>query len=459
MSPLVAGVDSSTQSVKVVIRDADSGEFVASSTRAHPDGSEVEPLAWKAALDSALEELSGHQIAAISIFAQQHGLIPLDSDGQVIRRALLWNDTRSDQSARELNDEINDIHLKTGSRLVASFTASKLRWLADHEPENTSRISAIALPHDWLSWRIAANSSIENLFTDRSDASGTGYFDPVNDTYLPEIIGIALRNPRDLVLPRVVASNLPGGETLDGALVGSGGGDNAGAAFGIGAEVGDLVISLGTSGTAFAVSTTPTFDATGEVAGFADATGHYLPLACTLNAAKVIATTAASLNLTLAEFDHLASITPAGAEGLRLIPHFDGERTPNRPCARGNLLGISHNNLTIANIARATMEGVTAGLYYAARAIEKSGIPLKKVILIGGGAKNSAIQQIFADFFQRTIVVPRASEYVADGAARQAAWILSGNSQPPSWAQTVDNYIEPKESATEIVDEYLSLLQ
>lgn len=459
MPPLVAGVDSSTQSVKVVVKDADSGELVASAVRPHPVGTEVDPYTWKAALDSALEELSNHRFDAISIFAQQHGLIPLDSNGEVIRKALLWNDVRSERSATDLNEEIPDIHLRTGSKLVASFTASKLRWLADHEPENASRISAIALPHDWLSWHITGNSGIEGIFTDRSDASGTGYFNPADDRYLPEIIGIALRHPKDLVLPRVVASNLPGGETRDGALIGSGGGDNAGAALGVGAEIGDLVISLGTSGTAFAVSTTPTFDASGEVAGFADATGNYLPLACTLNAAKVIATMASSLNLSLSEFNDLAAITPIGAGGLRLIPHFDGERTPNRPSARGNLLGISHDNLTIANIARATMEGVAAGLVYASRALVRAGVPSKKVILIGGGAKSSAIQQIFADFLEQTIVVPATSEYVADGAARQAAWTLSGKSQPPSWNLNLDYHIEPKGSAKEVVDDYLSLLQ
>ena len=183
MSPIVAGVDSSTQSVKVVLRDADSGELVASTSRPHPDGTEVNPLEWKKALDSALSELSNHKIQAISIGGQQHGMVALNSKGEVIRDALLWNDTRSDVAAQQLNQEITDIHLRTGSQLVASFTASKVRWLADHEKENAKQVAAIALPHDWLSWQLTGAKSLDDLFTDRSDASGTGYFDPVSNEY------------------------------------------------------------------------------------------------------------------------------------------------------------------------------------------------------------------------------------------------------------------------------------
>ena len=213
MPKIVAGVDSSTQSVKVVLRDADSGELIASTSRPHPDGTEVNPLEWKRALDSALEELSSHEISAIAIGGQQHGMVALDSDGEVIRNALLWNDTRSDKAADALNAEIPDIHQRTGSKLVASFTASKVRWLADNEKSNAEKVSAIALPHDWLSWQLTGASSLATLFTDRSDASGTGYFDSVKNNYCRDIFAIALRSEREVVLPTITAPNLFGGET------------------------------------------------------------------------------------------------------------------------------------------------------------------------------------------------------------------------------------------------------
>jgi xylulokinase len=286
--PIVAGVDSSTQSVKVVLRDSDSGELIASTSRPHPDGTEIDPQHWWRALSDALEELSSHKISAISIAGQQHGMIALHKDGAVIRDALLWNDTRSDKAAHDLNQEIPDIALRTGSQLVASFTASKLRWLADNEKENANKVAAIALPHDWLSWKLSGAKSLDTLFTDRSDASGTGYFDSVKNEYCLDILATAIRDSKKVTLPKVVAPNQFGATSIDSIPIAAGAGDNAGAALGLGASLGDLVISLGTSGTAFAVSKSSTHDSSGEVAGFADATGNFLPLACTLNAAKIV---------------------------------------------------------------------------------------------------------------------------------------------------------------------------
>ena len=205
MPKIVAGVDSSTQSVKVVLREADSGELIASTSRPHPDGTEVDPHEWKRALESALDEVSKYKIEAISIGGQQHGMVALDSTGKVIRNALLWNDTRSDQAAHQLNTEIPDIHLRTGSKLVASFTASKVRWLADHEKENANKVAAIALPHDWLSWHLSGATSLDTLFTDRSDASGTGYFDATTNQYCRDIFATALRDSKDVTLPHIVA--------------------------------------------------------------------------------------------------------------------------------------------------------------------------------------------------------------------------------------------------------------
>jgi len=459
MPKIVAGVDSSTQSVKVVLRDADSGELIASTSRPHPEGTEVNPLEWKRALDSALEELSSHEISAIAIGGQQHGMVALDSDGEVIRNALLWNDTRSDKAADALNAEIPDIHQRTGSKLVASFTASKVRWLADNEKSNAEKVSAIALPHDWLSWQLTGASSLATLFTDRSDASGTGYFDSVKNDYSRDIFATALRSEREVVLPTITAPNLFGGETSQGIPIAAGAGDNAGAALGLSAGVGDLVISLGTSGTAFAVSSTPTHDPSGEVAGFADATGNFLPLACTLNAAKVFDTVAKTLGISFEEFSSLALSAPLGAEGLRVIPHFDGERTPNRPQARGSFAGITNSNFTRANIARAAIEGVIAGMVYATQAVEKLGVSYSRVFLIGGAAKNPAVQEIAAEFFGKTIQIPPADEYVANGAAKQAAWALSGKSSPPKWNLGAVKEISPQVKSEEVVASYMELIR
>ena len=459
MPKIVAGVDSSTQSVKVVLREADSGELIASTSRPHPDGTEVDPHEWKRALDSALDEVSKYKIDAISIGGQQHGMVALDSTGKVIRNALLWNDTRSDQAAHQLNTEIPDIHLRTGSKLVASFTASKVRWLADHEKENADKVAAIALPHDWLSWHLSGASSLDTLFTDRSDASGTGYFDATTNQYCRDIFASALRSSKDVILPHIIAPHEFGGETPSGIKIAAGAGDNAGAALGLGAGVGDLVISLGTSGTAFAVSSTPTHDPSGEVAGFADATGNYLPLACTLNAAKIFNTVATTLGLTFDQFSELALTATPGAEGLRVIPHFDGERTPNLPQARGRFHGITHSNFTRSNIARAAIEGVIAGMVYATQALEKLGVSYSRVLLIGGAAKNPAVQQIAADFFGKEIQLPPTGEYVADGAAKQAAWALSGNSLPPEWNLGEVKKISPQASSKDVVAEYMELIR
>ncbi len=456
--PIVAGVDSSTQSVKFVLRDSDSGELIASTSRPHPDGTEIDPQHWWKALSDALEELSSHKISAISIAGQQHGMIALDKDGAVIRDALLWNDTRSDKAAHDLNQEIPDIALRTGSQLVASFTASKVRWLADNEQENAKKVAAITLPHDWLSWKLSGANSLETLFTDRSDASGTGYFDSVKNDYCLDILATAIRNSKKIKLPKVVAPNQFGATSIDSIPIAAGAGDNAGAALGLGASLGDLVISLGTSGTAFAVSKSSTHDSSGEVAGFADATGNFLPLACTLNAAKIFNTVARSLSLSFEEFSSLALSAKAGAEGLRMIPHFDGERTPNKPRAKGSFHGITHSNFTKENIARASIEGVIAGMIYAARAVERLGVSYSRILLIGGAAKNSAVQQISADLFGRTIHIPAIGEYVADGAAKQAAWALSGKENPPNWSLGEIKEVNSRNSDPEIVESYMELI-
>jgi xylulokinase len=432
---LIAGVDSSTQSVKVVIRDAQTGALVRQGRASHPDGTEVDPSHWLTGLNSAFADAGGlADVKAISIAGQQHGMVAIDAQGQVIRKALLWNDTRSAQEADDLNREVGgdqEIARKVGSKLVASFTASKVRWMADHEPENAARVASIALPHDWLSWQLQGGGDLSKLFTDRSDASGTGYFDPSTSHYREDIVRLALRHDQELTLPKIIAPSQFGGTTLSGIPIAAGAGDNAGAALGLQAQPGDVVVSLGTSGTAFAVSDTATHDPSGAVAGFADATGRYLPLVCTLNAARILDAACKILGKTHDEVAQLALAARPGANGLTLLPYFEGERTPNRPKATGVFSGMNLNNSNQEDIARAMVEGMLAGLADAVDALVALGVGVNRILLIGGAAKNPAVPVIASALFGREVLVPPAGEYVADGAAKQAAWALLG--EMPTW--------------------------
>ena len=455
---IIAGVDSSTQSVKVVIRDALTGELLREGRAPHPEGTEVDPGLWKSALDAAIVHAGGLDgVSAISIAGQQHGMVALDNDGEVIRPALLWNDTRSAQAALDLNREEGgdaQIARKVGSVLVASFTATKLRWMADNEPGNAAKVASVALPHDWLSWQLQGGKNLENLFTDRSDASGTGYFDPTTSHYREDILRLALRHDSEVVLPRIILPNEFGGVTTSGIPIAAGAGDNAAAALGLQAQPGDVVISLGTSGTAFAVSDKPTHDSSGAVAGFADATGRFLPLVCTLNAARILDAATRILGISLNEVGELALTSVPGAHGLTLLPYFEGERTPNRPNATGTFTGMTLNNSNPSDIARAMIEGMLCGLTDAVDALIELGVSVNRVLIIGGAAKNPAIPVIASALLGREVVVPPAGEYVADGAAKQAAWALLG--EMPTWdLGEVSHHSSPSTPA--VMDHYRTL--
>ena len=457
---LIAGVDSSTQSVKIVIRAADTGELVREGRAPHPDGTEVDPIHWKNALDVAITEAGGlDDVSAISVGGQQHGMVALDESGEVIRPALLWNDTRSAEQARTLNSEMGGdqaIADAVGSVLVASFTASKVRWLAENEKKNADRVHSIALPHDWLSWQLQGGKDFTKLFTDRSDASGTGYFDSQSSTYRRDIFAKALLSDREVYLPQIIAPATFGGSTSHGIPIAAGAGDNAAAALGVQAEPGDVVISLGTSGTAFAVSTTSTHDSSGAVAGFADASGRFLPLVCTLNAARIFDAATTILGKTHDEVGALALSSVPGAHGLTLLPYFEGERTPNRPDATGVFSGMNIANSNPADIARAMIEGMLSGLADAVTSLTDLGVDIKRVLIIGGAAKNPAVGQIASALFGRPVLIPPAGEYVADGAAKQAAWALLGGATPPVWNLGKANHVEAT-ATPEVLEKYRTL--
>lgn len=482
---LVAGVDSSTQSCKVVVREAETGQVVRAGQAAHPDGTEVHPDHWWDALRQAVDAAGGLQdVSAIGVGGQQHGMVCLDEAGAVVRPALLWNDTRSASAADELVGELGAGYWAhaVGSVPVASFTVTKLRWLAQHEPEALRRTVAVCLPHDWLTWKLRA-AGLDALTTDRGDASGTGYWcstapagsgpgqsagfrsggSPLDRDGYTQGRGRVAAHPNggglgpdglgsyrgdllelacgrgDLVLPTVLGAAEVAGVVATGAgvsinpaaIVSAGTGDNMAAALGLGARETDVIISVGTSGVVSVVSSIPTADPSGAVAGFADATGAYLPLACTLNAGQVLDQVRHLLGADFARLNELALQAPAGAQGLTLLPFFNGERTPNRPNARGVLAGITLENLTPANVARATVEGLACGLADGLDAIRACGVTTGRVLLVGGGAKLPALQQVLADVLGVPVVVPPTSEYVADGAAAQAAWALTGSR--PNW--------------------------
>ncbi|WP_017934204.1 xylulokinase [Nocardioides sp. Iso805N] len=432
---LVAGVDSSTQSCKVVVRDAETGALVRTGSASHPDGTEVHPDYWWSAFQQAAEAAGGlDDVAAISVGGQQHGMVCLDEAGEVVRPALLWNDTRSAQAAADLNAELGPQAWAeaVGSVMVASFTATKLRWLAEHEPDSAARTAAVALPHDWLTWKLSGAAGIDTLITDRSDASGTGYWSPATSGYRTDLLERAFGRA-DLVLPRVLEPAEAVLHTPIGAPLGAGCGDNAGAALGLGARPGDVVLSIGTSGVACAVADAPTADASGTVAGFADATGRYLPLVATLNAARVLAATATLLDVSLDRLSELALEAPSGAGGLVLVPYLEGERTPNRPDAKGALHGLTLATATPAHIARAAVEGLLCGLADGIDALVAQGVAVERVLLVGGGARSEAVRRIAPIVLGRPVVVPEPGEYVADGAARQAAWVLTGATEAPTW--------------------------
>lgn len=440
---LVAGVDSSTQSCKVVVCDAETGAIRHEAHAPHPDGTEVAPQAWWDALRSAGAGLF-ERVDAVAIAGQQHGLVALDAAGDPVRDALLWHDVRSATAAAELVTEFGGPQAwaaAVGSVPVAAFTVAKLRWLADHEPDHADRVARIMLPHDYLTWRLRGGGTAAPT-TDRGDASGTGYWSPASGEYRKDLLALGFRG-RTPELPQVLGPAEAAGRTPAGTLIAAGTGDNAAAALGLGIGDGDVVVSLGTSGTVFARAERPSADATGAIAGFADATGAFLPLVCTLNAARVLSGTAELLGVDLRTLESLAAQAPAGADGLVMLPYLAGERTPNLPDATGSLHGLRAETMRPGHLARAAFEGMLCNMADALDAIRASGVSPSRVILIGGAARAPLVATIAAQIFATPITVPEPGEYVALGAARQAAWARAGTPRPPDWPARAATTVTP----------------
>jgi xylulokinase len=464
VSPLVAGVDCSTQSTKVVLVDPESGGIVALAQAPHTvtgegGARETEPETWWDALQAALAATGrAGEVGAISVAGQQHGLVVLDERGRPLRPATLWNDTRSAPDAERLVELLGGPEAaarRLGSVPVASFTATSWLWLRRTEPELAARVAHVRLPHDFLTERLSGAG-----VTDRGDASGTCWWSPIAEAYDDEVL--ELIELERAALPRVLGPRDAAG-TLTGAAadalglatatrVACGTGDNMGAGLGLGVGPGIPVVSLGTSGTAFAVSTTPAVDPTGVVAGFADATGRYLPLAATLNCTLAIDRIASWLGL---ERDAVED----GGEVV-VLPFLDGERTPNRPHASGTITGLRHAT-TPGQILRAAYEGAAFSLLDALDALHRSGSGIEDdapIVLVGGGSRGRVWQDTIRRLSGRALLVPEHVELVALGAAAQAAGLLLGEA-PEDVARRWDTSAGTRLEAIERDDDALARIR
>ena len=421
--PLVAGVDSSTQATKIEVRDLESGEVVAAGRSGHPTVtppiSEQDPDSWWTAFVDAWSQTQPLEIAALSVGGQQHGMVALDGSDQPVHPAKLWNDMESADDADWLVAQLGtaqDWAEAVGSVPVSAFTIAKLSWLHRVHPQRWAKLARVLLPHDELTRRLTGRYT-----TDRGDASGTGYWSPATGEYRWDLLELVDKTlDWRAMVPTVLGPMDVAGE-WDRAIVAPGTGDNMAAALGVGLRPGDAVMSIGTSGTVYAVSETPTADPSGAVAGFADATGRFLPLVCTSNAAKVTDAVRRLLGVDHAAFDALA--LEAEPDGPVLLPYFDGERTPNRPDARGTIGGI-RTDVSRAQFARAAIDGVACGLLDGLDALRDLTSLSGKLVLVGGGAKSDAMQRVIAGLAGMPVVVSNADEAVATGAAVQAAAVL-----------------------------------
>jgi xylulokinase len=430
---IVLGVDSSTQSTKVLAVDVDSGAVLASGQAPHTvssgAGRETDPEVWWAALREALKQTGEYaaRADAISVGGQQHGLVVLDAAGRPVRPALLWNDVRSAPQAAALVERHGAQWWaeRFGSVPSASFTAAKWAWLTEHEPEAAAAAAAVRLPHDFLTERLGGAA-----VTDRGDVSGTGWWASGSETYDEALLAEIGLDPA--LLPAVLGPGEQAGTVSEaavrgglplraGAVVASGTGDNAAAALGLGLAPGRAVLSLGTSGTVYAVSRRRPTDPSGTVAGFAAADGDWLPLACTLNCTLAVDKVAALLRLDREE------VEPGGS--VAFLPFLDGERTPNLPYASGLLTGLRHDT-SPGQVLQGAYDGAVYALLAAldeVLAVDGDAAPSgEPLLLIGGGARGAAWRETVRRLSGRAVQVPRAGELVALGAAAQAAALLTG---------------------------------
>lgn len=438
-SPLiVAGVDSSTQSCKFITVDAATGEILASTSRPHPDGTTVDPQSWWDAF-TGVQAQATPDIKAVSISAQQHTTIWLDAASQPLGEAVLWNDLRAAKQASDLRHEFGSERWvrEMGMLPTAAHPVAKLRWLAETSPEVAVRVRHVLLPHDWLTWKLLGCEGEPT--TDRSDASGTGYWAPSGQGYREDLLELAFS--RAPAVPRVLGPAARAGITKSGIVVGAGCGDNAAAALGLGIEPGEAVVSVGTSMTVSMVHSGHVADPSGHVADMADASGMQLPIVATLNGARTLLATSRMLGCSLGELDELAMTADLDAQGVYFLPYLDGERTPLMPHSSGALMGLTRSSMIPGNIARAAILGLACAIADAIDDLRRAGLEIEKITLVGGGSQSRALRQAVADLTGRSVGWPLPREYAALGAARQAAWALTG--ELPQWQRPESAMMNP----------------
>ncbi|MFF2566758.1 FGGY family carbohydrate kinase [Streptomyces sp. NPDC058084] len=451
---IVAGLDSSSDSTRIVVCDADTGAVLRQGHAPHPiepKSTDVDPQAWLLSLGEAATGGLLEGVQAIGVSAQGHALVPLDAQGGLVRPALVGNDKRAQVAAADLVEALGGRQAwaeAVGTVPAAGLPVAKLRWLARTEPEHAQRVAMILQPHDWLVWQLLGRPARRT--TDRGAASGTGYWSAHNGSYRPDLVDLALGH--QAVLPEVLGPAEAAGTTPEGLLISAGTGETMAAALGLGLGVGDAVVSLGASGSVMAVHHEALADPAGMITAFADAAGMHLPVVHTANAVRALRGTAEMLGVeSLEELSALALKSTPGSSGLVLLPYLEGERTPHLPHTAGTLSGLRRESMRPEHLARASFEGMLCSLADAMEVLRRRGVEVRRVFLLGAAAGLPAVQAIAPTVFGAQVVVPQPADYAALGAARQAAWALGVSqgalspSAPPAWQGAAAQVFEPGE--------------
>jgi xylulokinase len=443
MRTLLIGVDSGTQSTKVVVVDSNSGQVLAAASQAYdlipnlpPGAKEQHPHTWRDATARAIRQAlkaakaSAAEIKAIGVSGQQHGFVPLDKNGEVIRPAKLWCDTSTAAECEEITDALGGSAgaiRAVGNAILPGYTAPKILWLKKHEPKNYARLATVLLPHDYLNFWLTGEKGMEY-----GDASGTALMNVRTRQWSGAALN-AIDSQLAAKLPRLIPSDQPAGCLQPSTakalglntdvLVSAGGGDNMMGAVGTGnTRAGVITASFGTSGTVYACSERPVIDPQGEIGAFCDSTNRWLPLLCTMNVTVATEMVRQDFGMDVKTFDATVAKAKQGADGLLLLPYLEGERTPNVPDGTGVYFGVTPKTFTAAHFARAAMEGATLGMNYGLRRLAELGVKPKQIRATGGGAKSKIWRQIMADIFNAEVVTLKVSEGAAYGAALQALW-------------------------------------
>ena len=464
MRTLLLGIDSGTQSTKVLAVDARDGKVVGTGAQAYdlipdlpPGAKEQHPHTWRdataAAIRQALRQAKAvaAEVQAIGVSGQQHGFVPLDKDGEVIRPAKLWCDTSTAAECDEIMEKLGGLK-KTikalGNAVLPGFTASKILWLKKHEPKNFARLATVLLPHDYLNFWLTGEKVMEY-----GDASGTALLDVRKRKWARTVLD-AIDPALGEKLPPLISSDKPAGRLqataarqLDlnpGVLVSAGGGDNMMGAIGTGnTRAGVITASFGTSGTIYACAEKPVVDSEGEIAAFCDSTNRWLPLLCTMNVTVATEMVRGDFGWTHERYAAESARIPVGSHGLLLLPYFEGERTPNVPDGTGVWFGVNQKTFEAGHFARAAMEGVTLGMNYGLRRLAELGVKPTQIRATGGGAKSKVWRQIMADVFNAEVVTLKVGEGAAYGAALQALWCWRlQQGEKTSIAEITDRFVE-----------------